>query len=497
MQVEARLPTLPSRNSLRTKIVLGVALPIFVVLLAFSLFHYERERHLLETQVQLTARRFGSTVLYSLRHAMASNDPDRLNQILLDVDQASGIQRIQILDRDNRVKFDSLDRDVNRVLNFDATGCADCHRSSEPSLPHTIRLSDSQDVLRTVVPIHAGPECAGCHSADDTYLGLLLVDVSVAGVEQHILNDLRVDLLFSLGASVLVSLGIYVLMHRLVVRRVVALRSPLAAFAQGDFRARLPVSLRPSDEIDALVGEFNHMAKRLEQHAREQQALGELRQRAIVEERERIGRELHDGLAQLLGYVNTKAMAVRLMLKNRQQGAAEKHLLQLEEAAQALFVDVREAILGLTMTSHDGTSIVDTLKAYVTQFSRLSGLPACVQAAPEVECLQLPAEAQAQLLRIVQEALTNVRKHALAQRAEVNLQLREGVFELAVCDDGAGFYSGDSSANGWSHFGLRTMRERAEAIGAQLAIDPNPGHGTRVSVRLPLEGNEHYARAGR
>jgi signal transduction histidine kinase len=397
------------------------------------------------------------------------------------------------------VQIDSLGRDVERVLDIEAAGCADCHRTPEPSLPHTVRLSNSQDVLRTVVPIPNGPECAGCHSAEDATIGLLLVDISIAGVEQHILNDLRVDLLFSLGAAVLVSLGIYVLMHRLVVRRVAALRGPLAAFAQGDFRARLPASLRPNDEIDALVGEFNHMAGRLERHVREQQALGELRQRAIVEERERIARELHDGLAQLLGYVNTKAMAVRLMLKNQQHEAAEKHLLQLEEAAQALFVDVREAILGLKMAGLDEMNIVEALKAYVTQFSRLSGFPVGVHAAPEVACLALPAEAQAQLLRIVQEALTNVRKHASASRAEVNLNLCDNIFELTVCDDGAGFNPNGSPANGWSHLGLRTMRERSEAIGAQFAIDPNPGRGARVSVRLPLDenGHEYDARVGR
>ena len=76
-----------------------------------------------------------------------------------------------------------------------------------------------------------------------------------------------------------------------------------------------------------------------------------MRQRAIVEERERIARELHDGMAQVLGYVHTKATAVRLLLGRQQTEAATAQLGQLEEAARGLFIDVREAILGLRMTS--------------------------------------------------------------------------------------------------------------------------------------------------
>jgi signal transduction histidine kinase len=318
---------------------------------------------------------------------------------------------------------------------------------------------------------------------------VLLVDVSVSDIESHLLNDLRVDLLFSAGMTVLITLGIYVLIHRLVVRRVAALQHPLTEFASGKFNARLPVSLAPSDEIDALTDAFNHMAGELERQAREQQAIGELRQRAIMEERERIARELHDGMAQLLGYVNTKAMAVRLMLKNRQMEAADKHLLQLEEAARELFVDVREAILGLKVTGQNGAGLPAALREFTTQFSRLSDIPVELNIASEADGLPLTAEMELQLLRIVQESLTNIRKHAAGTHASVNLQLANGILELTICDDGVGFESGPSRATRWPHVGLSTMRERAEAIGADFKLDSMPGAGTRVTVQLNLEAN--------
>jgi len=222
----------------------------------------------------------------------------------------------------------------------------------------------------------------------------------------------------------------------------------------------------------------------------ELEAARAFQQSLIDEERQRIARELHDGLAQLLGYVTTKAMAVRLMLKNRQTEAADQHLLQLEEAARELFVDVRQANLDLKMTGQSGAGLTATLKDFTAQFSRLSGLPVELAIAPAVESLSLTAEIELQLLRIVQEALTNVRKHASATNAWISLRINDGVLELTVSDDGQGFDPDHISTTHRPHFGLSTMRERAEAIGAEFDLDSEPGAGTRVTVRLSVVSNQ-------
>ncbi|HLF27626.1 MAG TPA: sensor histidine kinase [Anaerolineae bacterium] len=499
MSVEFRPLSVRPHTSLRAKIALGVALPIFAILVSFSLIHYWRERHLAETQIELAARQLAEMVLGSLRHAMATNDGRMLTTILADVNGLSGIRQVQIIGLDNRVEADSRGSALNAMRHTDEAGCVECHQFPAGTRPQAIRLADSGGMLRVFTPIVNEPACAGCHVEPGSHLGGLLVDVSLGDIEAHLWDDLRVDLLFSVGGSVLFTLGLYVLIHRLVVRRVMALHRPLAEFAAGAFNSRLPAALTPTDEIDALTEAFNHMADQLERHAREQEERSALRQRAIVEERERIARELHDGLAQLLGYVNTKAMAVRLMLKNRQMEAADKHLLQLEEAAQELFVDVREAILGLKITGHapgDGAGLTTTLKEFTAQFQRLSGIPAEVHIAPAAKPLALPADTELQLLRIVQEALTNVRKHASATRATVAVQRCHGALELTVCDDGVGFEPGQSRAGSRPHFGLSSMRERAEAIGAEFSLDSNPGGGTRVTIRLQLQESRIHARTG-
>ena len=487
MDYETRSRFKSFRTGLRARVTLGVALPLLLVLSSLSLVHYWREHQLLEDQIQLTALQLGKVLVGGLRHAMLVNDHEMLTQILADVGGMENVHQVQIIGLNGRVRADSRGEEVETIRRPDDLGCTECHQFPAESRPRVVKLSTWAGVLRISSPIANEPDCAGCHVQEGSHLGVLLVDVSFANIEERLLNDLQVDLAISAGSTVLVTLGLYLLIHRLVVRRVEAFRRPLVEFAAGDFTSRLPSPSAPADELDELADAFNQMAGELEHHAREQEERSGVRQRAIVEERERIARELHDGLAQLLGYVNTKAMAVRLMLKNRQTEAAERHLLQLEEAARELFVDVRQAILGLKTAGQIGDGLTATLKDFAAQFSRLSGVPAEVVVTPGVEGLPLTAETELQLLRIVQEALTNVRKHALATRAWVSLRSNGGTLELTVGDDGVGFEPERLRINHQPHFGLSTMRERAEAIGAEFHLDSEPGVGTRVAVRLAVK----------
>jgi len=359
----------PLRTSLRARVALGVALPLLLALSSLSLVHYWREHQLLEEQVRQTALQLGDVMLGNLRHAMLVNDREMLAQILTDVGKTENVHQVQIIDLDGRVRVDSRGEEVETIWRRDDLGCIECHQLPVESRLRVAKLLTSAGVLRISSPIDNEPSCAGCHTQESPHLGVLLVDVSSVDIEERHLSDLRVDLAISVGSTVLVTLGLYLLIHLLVVRRVEAFRRPLAEFAAGDFTPRLPSPLVPADELDELVSTFNQMAHELERRGHEQEERSELRQRAIVEERERIARELqreriarelHDGLAQLLGYVNTKTMAVRLMLKNRQMEAADRQLLQLDEATRELSIDARQAVLGLRIAGQIGDGLTAT-----------------------------------------------------------------------------------------------------------------------------------------
>lgn len=214
---------------------------------------------------------------------------------------------------------------------------------------------------------------------------------------------------------------------------------------------------------------------------------------SIIEERERIAREMHDGLAQILGYVNTKAQAAQELLDRRQTDRAAAQINQLAEAARSAYADVRETILGLRTSSVPDRPLVDAMREYVERWEEQSGVPAELVTTAFNGLLSLPAAAEVQLLRIVQEALANVRKHAGASHVAVRLTEANGWVQATVEDDGVGF---DQSALGRAapaRFGLGTMRERAEIVGGTLAIDSAPGRGTRVTVCLPTTANHRRA----
>ncbi len=473
------------KKSLLVRFAVGITVPVLVVLSVTIVTHYWRESALFEDEVLTVSLGVGDMLLGNLKHAMLNNDQEMLAQIITDSSTIENIQNIQLINLDGQVKVASQPEEVGQRRVSDDVGCKECHQYDPQNRPRSSHLLLSPGVLRVSTPIANEAACQQCHSDTHQHLGVLLVDVSVAEIEQHIRNNLRIELLISSATVIAVIVGMYVLLNRLLVRQMVTLREPLARYAAGDFSTRLPIASGPPNELDRLAITLNQMADRLEQHTREQNERTTLRERAIVEERERIARELHDGFAQLLGYVNTKAMAVRLMLQKGQPRLAEKYLLQLEEAARKMFVDVREAILGLRMTGDCCQDFPGQINVFIQQYSRLHNLPVTVSLHPTLETLSLPNEIALQLMRIIQEALTNIRKHAYATEAWVTIEYTQHHLTLKIKDNGVGFSPSDTQQRR-PHFGLGIMRERAATIGATFSVETAPGAGTEIQVQVPL-----------
>jgi signal transduction histidine kinase len=462
---------------------LGVALPLLVALAAVSLAQYLRQRNILEAQARHTAAQLGEVVLGSLRYAMLVNDRKLLGTVVHDVGQMDALDRVLIIDLDGIVRFDSTDAQVGETEFTQNPGCQECHAYPAAERPRAIYRSDSAGMLRVASPIQNEPACYGCHPSSQAHLGVLLADVPLLVWQERLLSELKSDLALSAAGTLVVTLGVYTLVHRMLVRRLEQARAPLMALAAGDLSARLPAD-GSGDELDQVAGAVNSMADGLGRSLKEEQERQQERQRAISHERERIARELHDGLSQLLGYVNTKAMAVRLLLRNGQQETAAEHLGQLEEAARELSLDVRESILGLRLASRGEGAFQTALESLVDHTARLSGFPIELYA-PPLDGIRLSSETEIHLLRIVQEALTNVRRHARASRAEVRVAQEDGTLRIDIEDNGRGF-TARTAPGGPPHYGLEMMRERAAEIGADVSIDSSGGEGTRVHIRWKL-----------
>jgi signal transduction histidine kinase len=192
--------------------------------------------------------------------------------------------------------------------------------------------------------------------------------------------------------------------------------------------------------------------------------------RAVAEERARVAREIHDGLAQYLFAVSTHAS----MLENG--GSAETILPQLKEAAAAAQQEARFAVLALS--SAGGSAPFDSALRRYVDFLTADGQ---LEVDLEIEDgIRLAPDEQIEVFRIVQEGLANARKHAGARRAEVRIEERVGERFVTVVDDGSGFDEAEIAAGQ----GLKNMRARAASIGGGFRLVSVPGRGTALEVVL-------------
>jgi signal transduction histidine kinase len=194
--------------------------------------------------------------------------------------------------------------------------------------------------------------------------------------------------------------------------------------------------------------------------------------RAVSDERARVAREIHDGLAQYLFAISTQAT----MLESG--GDAKTLIPQIKETAQAAQVEARFAILALSSAS--GSAPFDAALRRYVEFLTADG---AIEVDLEIDSkMKLFPDEQIELFRIVQEGLANARKHANATCAEVIIEEREGRRLVTIRDDGEGF-DGETTAAGQ---GLRNIRARIASIGAKLALNTSPGAGTAIEVTLRL-----------
>jgi signal transduction histidine kinase len=477
------------KTSLRVKVVVVFALPMVLVLSILSYLHYVREQRELESQFQAFTIQLGDMALSGMKHAMLRNDQEVMTRILRNYGTNPSINEIRIVNLEFRIVESAKPEEVGKIFLPSQAGCAECHRYSPSERPRVIplKMDEKEEVLRVVTPISNEPQCQPCHSADNSHLGVLIMDAPTNIISEHMLEDGVYNITISLFSVLFVTIILYMMIQWLVVKRVGVLYEYLTAFAAGNFTVRIPKVWRTEDEITRLADHFNAIADTLKSHEKEQREMSIIRQEAVEEERERIARDLHDGLAQLLAYLNTKISATRLLLKQRRPKVADEQLVQMEEAVHQETTEVRAAIIGLKLIGKEGASLYENLMDYVNMSNRLGELHILFEHSPDVEKVHLSPEAEIHLLRITQEAIHNIRKHASASLARIGLHKDTGFLVLTIEDDGIGFDTWQSSMWHQPHFGLRTMGERAELIGATFKVESAPGQGTRISVRLKLK----------
>jgi two-component system sensor histidine kinase DegS len=218
---------------------------------------------------------------------------------------------------------------------------------------------------------------------------------------------------------------------------------------------------------------------------------------AVMHERERLSRELHDGVAQLVADLLLRLDTIKELVKAGRQQEAEAELEQLHGVADEIYEDIGESITGLR-TNVTERGLIRALQDYLDQFEERYQIPVSLQTDDVAD--QLSSLTAMQVFRLIQEALTNVRKHSRAREATVALSSNgPDQLRVVIVDDGHGFTPGSQKNGNARPLGLTTMQERVEALGGTFDVNSQLGSGTQVTATIPIrrigQENAHAAPA--
>jgi signal transduction histidine kinase len=488
----------PIKGSLRTKVTLGVVVPLTLILGVFTLIEASRHRENELYNLSILASQSGKVIENSLRNAMLESNFSEMQRILDAVGDAGEFRVVYLLDSDGKIIFAPHGQDVGNRLDNNHPTCQACHKLPPEARPSSVVVSDdNQRVFRSMYPIRNAPECMACHDPEKPIIGLLLTDIPFSKVESALSTDLRENLLWWLGTILATIVVVNISLSNIVINRLQRLAKALVGFGKDQLSLRLPTN--DTDEIGQLSKAFNTMSHRIEEEVAENRALsdhlftqskqrGELLKYLISaqeDERKRVARELHDDLGQALGALALQAESMERLIISDTEGAINQLNLTrdlITETTDRMY----ELILALRPSTLDDLGLVTALQSHAERFLNGSGITFELNADGLTK--RLEPEIEIALYRIYQEALNNVRRHSGAKKVSISITRKGGFLESEIQDDGRGFDSRriDSNDDSPHGLGLLGIKERVNQLGGSLDIIAEPGKGTILHLRLPI-----------
>ena len=306
-------------------------------------------------------------------------------------------------------------------------------------------------------------------------LGAIATTPTAVSLFGEALPILGISLLFFTIIAALIGTLYGFLAARQPVERLNRLAEASRAWSQGDFTRLVDDSA--SDELGQLTHRLNKMAQQLDQ------LLETRRELAVLEERNRLARDLHDSVKQQAFAAAAQISGVRTLMQ-RDPKAAEAHLSEAEQLIYDLRQELTTLILDLRPAALESKGLAATVRDYTANWSRQSNIVSDVR----VQGVRaLPLSIEQTLFRIAQEALSNVARHSQAERVEIVLNYADDKIALTVADNGCGFNIDNRSLG----YGINSMQERAASLGGMVTIESVLGKETAVSCIIPVKENSH------
>ncbi len=240
------------------------------------------------------------------------------------------------------------------------------------------------------------------------------------------------------------------------------------------------------DRRDVALGHLLLLHEVTEQRRAQARLLEQQKVVATLQERQRLARELHDDLGQTLGYISMQAQAIRKRAQDDGMYSIEGQLAQLVDAARDAHKEIRDSILNLQTGPAERWSFFAALREHLAAYQDHYGIRTALSIPDDLAENDFEPGTGAQLVRVIQEALTNAHKHGQARHVDVSFSAEDSRAQIVIADDGCGFDTERAWQLDGSHFGLTFMRERMTSIGGSVQVETAPGTGTRVLLRVPI-----------
>ncbi len=359
---------------------------------------------------------------------------------------------------------------------------------------------------------------------------LLVTDLSQAGQSgpQGILQDFNISFreylhqfILPLGwmlltTAVVIFIAILILLNASIIQPLNALLAGVKQVDQGNLDVVIPV--QDFNEFGELAQSFNDMVTWLKtlvtgleqrvvertaeleltntrlkdemsiRQASQAQLVEQQRTLAALDERDRVSRDLHDGLAQVMSSISLQTQAAQTLLAQGHDEAANSSLASVLQLSRDANADIRNFILGLrTPQTSASPDLFSTLVDFLREYGEQSDIQASLSIPSDYSFPALAPAAEEQVLRIIQESLANTRKHAQAHKVEILFSADERSLQVAIMDDGVGFDIHQQQSDELPHFGMNMMRDRVKILGGRLDVRSAPGQGTKILVFIPRE----------
>jgi len=300
----------------------------------------------------------------------------------------------------------------------------------------------------------------------------------------------NLQIAWSVGLGVLgcllIAAGMAALLAHVVTRPIDRLVQAAQRLGEGHFDTRAEVVY--DDEIGHLAAAFNRMAERLDEYHRQVEEKERARLRLLErivdaqeEERRHIARELHDQLGQSL-----MALLLSVQSECKYRGFPEPYCANLEAQIRGLGEEIHRLAWGMRPSILDDYGLESALERYLDEVAQKSKIEIDFQCSSPPNLGRLPDRLEVALYRILQEAVTNVLRHAGATRLSVVILRHRDEVTLLIEDDGCGFDPDAHLGNGSRRLGLSGMQERAALFGGQCVVESESGRGTTIRVKIPL-----------